>query len=171
MSIVEDNNSKLTHPHQSQPFCAALLTKTNRARPYLTRITRAPHFTPQHWLLCHIGIVLARDRVPLSSLTTRAYHTHTHAHHDQETTEPRLAAALGPFPLLLPPLSSAAPAAAQSTVLGGRIPAAAAVSEDPAASSHSSPYSAPSRSASAAGPCIAIAYAAATTSSQSCLLR
>jgi len=22
----------------------------------LTRNTRAPHFTPQHWLLCHIGL-------------------------------------------------------------------------------------------------------------------
>ena len=49
--------------------------------------------------------------------------------------------------------SYAAPAAAQSpTGLGGRIPAAAAASEDPATSSDSVPYSAPSRSASAAGP-------------------
>jgi len=23
---------------------------------YLTRNTRAPHFTPQHWLLCHMGL-------------------------------------------------------------------------------------------------------------------
>ena len=22
----------------------------------LTRNTRAPHFTPQHWLLCHMGL-------------------------------------------------------------------------------------------------------------------
>ena len=22
----------------------------------LTRTTRAPHFTPQHWLLCHMGL-------------------------------------------------------------------------------------------------------------------
>ena len=22
----------------------------------LTRSTRAPHFTPQHWLLCHMGL-------------------------------------------------------------------------------------------------------------------
>ena len=34
-----------------------------RARQYLlsldtdlTRNTRAPHFTPQHWLLCHMGL-------------------------------------------------------------------------------------------------------------------
>ena len=28
-----------------------------RARPYLlSRNTRAPHFTPQHWLLCHMGL-------------------------------------------------------------------------------------------------------------------
>ena len=34
---------------------------------YLTRNTRAPHFTPQHRLLCHMpyGIVLVRVRVPL----------------------------------------------------------------------------------------------------------
>ena len=24
----------------------------------LTRNTRAPHFTPQHWLLCHMGLYL-----------------------------------------------------------------------------------------------------------------
>ena len=23
---------------------------------HLTRNTRAPHFTPQHWLLCHMGL-------------------------------------------------------------------------------------------------------------------
>ena len=48
----------------------------------------------------------------------------------------------------------AAPAAAQSTGLGGRISAAAAASEDPAISSVSASNSAPSRSASAAGPCL-----------------
>ena len=52
------------------------------------------------------------------------------------------------------PAAPAAPAAAQSTGLGGRIPAAAAASEDPATSSVSAPYSAPSRSASAVGPCM-----------------
>ena len=25
-------------------------------RADLTRNTRAPHFTPQHWLLCHMGL-------------------------------------------------------------------------------------------------------------------
>ena len=46
----------------------------------------------------------------------------------------------------------AAPAVAQSTGLGGLIPAATAASEDPATSSASASYSAPSKSAYAAGP-------------------
>jgi len=34
----------------------------------LTRNTRAPHFTPQHWLLCHTyGLVLVRVRVSCST--------------------------------------------------------------------------------------------------------
>jgi len=68
------------------------------------------------------------------------------------------AAAIAASALALPICQSsaapAAPAAAQSTGLGGRIPAAAATSEDPAISSVSTSYSAPSKSASAASPCV-----------------
>jgi len=34
----------------------ALSTIANEADTDLTRNTRAPHFTPQHWLLCHMGL-------------------------------------------------------------------------------------------------------------------
>ena len=34
----------------------AVVTGRPRREPDLTRNTRAPHFTPQHWLLCHKGL-------------------------------------------------------------------------------------------------------------------
>ena len=32
------------------------LAHTSSLDTDLTRNTRAPHFTPQHWLLCHMGL-------------------------------------------------------------------------------------------------------------------
>jgi len=32
------------------------LARTSSLDTDLTRNTRAPHFTPQHWLLCHMGM-------------------------------------------------------------------------------------------------------------------
>jgi len=54
--------SRARHP-QTAPF--QTLYGSYRRRPLahtssldtnLTRNTRAPHFTPQHWLLCHMGL-------------------------------------------------------------------------------------------------------------------
>ena len=41
------------------PFFCSLLFRWfvgSHRRGLLTRNTRAPHFTPQHWLLCHMGL-------------------------------------------------------------------------------------------------------------------
>jgi len=32
------------------------VSQKGRRKYDLTRNTRAPHFTPQHWLLCHMGL-------------------------------------------------------------------------------------------------------------------
>ena len=45
-----------------------LLPAVPLGAPHLTRNTPAPHFTPQHWLLCHIGVVLVRVRVAATSV-------------------------------------------------------------------------------------------------------
>ena len=37
--------------------------QSERGKTAISRNTRTPHYTPQHWLLCHIGIVLVRVRV------------------------------------------------------------------------------------------------------------
>jgi len=42
-------------PHSALPFTPAL-AHTSSLDTDLTRNTRAPHFTPQHWLLCHMGL-------------------------------------------------------------------------------------------------------------------
>ena len=51
------------HPPGSDGPMATALERYNGARVLvssldtdLTRNTRAPHFTPQHWLLCHMGL-------------------------------------------------------------------------------------------------------------------
>ena len=36
--------------------CTPALAHTSSLDTDLTRNTRAPHFTPQHWFLCHIGL-------------------------------------------------------------------------------------------------------------------
>ena len=36
--------------------CTPALAHTSSLDTDLTRNTRAPHFTPQHWLLCHMGL-------------------------------------------------------------------------------------------------------------------
>ena len=36
--------------------CTPALAHTFSLDTDLTRNTRAPHFTPQHWLLCHMGL-------------------------------------------------------------------------------------------------------------------
>ena len=36
--------------------CTPALTHTSSLDTDLTRNTRAPHFTPKHWLLCHMGL-------------------------------------------------------------------------------------------------------------------
>jgi len=36
--------------------CTPALAHTSSFDTDLTRNTRAPHFTPQHWLLCHMGL-------------------------------------------------------------------------------------------------------------------
>jgi len=36
--------------------CTPALAHTSALDTNLTRNTRAPHFTPQHWLLCHMGL-------------------------------------------------------------------------------------------------------------------
>ena len=65
------------------------LAHTSSLGTDLTRNTRAPHFTPQHWLLCHMGLYwfefefefymsmtgVSRSPIPpLSTLTSRATH-------------------------------------------------------------------------------------------------
>ena len=45
----------LTHPTTQAP-CTPALAHTSSLGTDLTRNTRAPHFTPQHWLLCHMGL-------------------------------------------------------------------------------------------------------------------
>jgi len=39
-----------------KPIRAPALAHTSSLDIDLTRNTRAPHFTPQHWLLCHMGL-------------------------------------------------------------------------------------------------------------------
>ena len=43
------------HPPTQAP-CTPALAHTSSLDTDLTRNTRAPHFTPQHWLLCHMGL-------------------------------------------------------------------------------------------------------------------
>ena len=46
-----------SHPHPpTQAPCTPALAHTSSLDTDLTRNTRAPHFTPQHWLLCHMGL-------------------------------------------------------------------------------------------------------------------
>ena len=40
----------------TQAPCTPALAHTSSLDTDLTRNTRAPHFTPQHWLLCHMGL-------------------------------------------------------------------------------------------------------------------
>ena len=49
---VKQRKFKTTIVHFSQPA----LAHTSSLDTDLTRNTRAPHFTPQHWLLCHMGL-------------------------------------------------------------------------------------------------------------------
>ena len=44
-----------THPPTQAPYTPAL-AHTSSLDTDLTRNTRAPHFTPQHWLLWHMGL-------------------------------------------------------------------------------------------------------------------
>ena len=44
-----------THPPTQAP-CTPALAHTFSLDTDLTRNTRAPHFTPQHWHLCHMGL-------------------------------------------------------------------------------------------------------------------
>ena len=45
----------------------------------LTRNTSAPHFTPQHWLLCHMGLYKYELEFLLSSFTHSLNHPFTHS--------------------------------------------------------------------------------------------
>ena len=40
----------------TQAPCTPALAHTSSLDTDLTRNTRASHFTPQHWLLCHMGL-------------------------------------------------------------------------------------------------------------------
>ena len=40
----------------TQAPCTPALAHTSSLDTDLTRNTRAPHFTPQHWLLCYMGL-------------------------------------------------------------------------------------------------------------------
>ena len=40
----------------TQAPCTPALAHTSSLDTDLTRSTRAPHFNPQHWLLCHMGL-------------------------------------------------------------------------------------------------------------------
>jgi len=44
-----------SHPPAHAP-CTPALAHASSLDTDLTRNTRAPHFTPQHWLLCHMGL-------------------------------------------------------------------------------------------------------------------
>ena len=49
--------------------CTPALAHTSSLDTDLKRNTRAPHFTPQHWLLCHMGLYCSSS----SSSSARAY--------------------------------------------------------------------------------------------------
>ena len=44
------------HPPGSDGQMATALAHTSSLNTDLTRSTFVPHFTPQHWLLCHMGL-------------------------------------------------------------------------------------------------------------------
>ena len=44
------------HTLPAHLWCVSALAHTSSLDTDLTRNTRAPHFTPQHWLLCHMGL-------------------------------------------------------------------------------------------------------------------
>ena len=47
---------QLTSSDISAPSDISANALTSSLDTDLTRNTRAPHFTPQHWLLCHMGL-------------------------------------------------------------------------------------------------------------------
>ena len=56
-----EHEPPIAHTSSLAP-CTPALAHTSSLGTDLTRNTRAPHFNPQHWLLCHMGLFFWRRR-------------------------------------------------------------------------------------------------------------
>jgi len=55
-NLLQRSIRSLQIPNWAKSRISPALTHTSSLDTDLTRNTRAPHFTPQHWLLCHMGL-------------------------------------------------------------------------------------------------------------------
>jgi len=138
-------------PYQPLLHVPGRLRDTSASRSYVT-CPLPPHLNQfPRWVLVIVGQFAGFAGGP-------ALYVYASAAAPGPSSAPPPAAVIAASALALPICqSSTAPtahAAAKSTGVGGLIPAAAAASEDPATSSVTASCSAPSRSTSAAGPCV-----------------